>query len=269
MYEKKISRAEPGLITLLFDDSGSEADNLPGTTDPKYQWVDRLGGVTIHDLLARCNELHGEDMSIKIRYYLYAVIYGSDSEVWGDGLMDIQTAIEKFTSSGNSFGLGGKKGGTHTKAGFQEVYDALVKLVQDERFKNSFPPLVFHLSDGMAHTDASPIAEKIKQLSTSDGNVLVANAFIGTETDLQYNGPEDFPGYVDLSDVGSNEDNIRMFNMSSVAPEAIRQNLVDDGIFPNFREGARLFFDVRTKEMMKHCIQVVGSQGSRADRSVK
>ena len=269
MYEKKISQAEPGLVLPIMDDSGSMDDNLPGTTDPKCQWVERLTGVTFHDLLARCNELHGEDMTIKIRYYLYTVIYGSDTEVWGGGIMNIQEAIEKYTSSGNSFGLGGKKGGTQTEAAFQEAYNALVQLVQDERFKNSFPPLVLHLSDAMAHTDASPIAEKIKQLSTSDGNVLVANAFIGTQTDLKYNGPEDFPGYVDVSDVGSNEDNIRMFNMSSVTPDAIRQNLISDGIFPNFREGARLFFDVRTKEMLKHVIQLVGSQGSRADRSVK
>jgi hypothetical protein len=50
-------------------------------------------------------------------------------------------------------------------------------------------------------------------------------------------------------------------------PEAIHQNLVSDGIFPALRQNARLFFDVRTKEMLKHVIQVVGSIGSRADRT--
>ena len=43
-------------------------------------------------------------------------------------------------------------------------------------------------------------------------------------------------------------------------------NLIDDGVFPQLRAGARLFFDVRTKEMLKHVIQVVGSLGSRAAR---
>ena len=33
-YEQKISRAKPGLIGLVLDDSGSMADNLPGTSDP-------------------------------------------------------------------------------------------------------------------------------------------------------------------------------------------------------------------------------------------
>ena len=56
--------------------------------------------------------------------------------------------------------------------------------------------------------------------------------------------------------------------MSSEAPESIRQNLIEDGVFPNLRQGSRLFFDVRTREMLKHVIQVVGSIGSRADRQV-
>jgi len=42
--------------------------------------------------------------------------------------------------------------------------------------------------------------------------------------------------------------------------------LLNDGIFPQLREGARLFFDVKTKEMLKHVIQVVGSIGSRSNR---
>jgi hypothetical protein len=51
--------------------------------------------------------------------------------------------------------------------------------------------------------------------------------------------------------------------MSSVVPETIRQNLISDGIFPALRQDARLFFDVRTKEMLKHVLQVVSSGGSR------
>jgi hypothetical protein len=47
-------------------------------------------------------------------------------------------------------------------------------------------------------------------------------------------------------------------------PDTIHQNLVADGIFPKLRSGSRLFFDVRTKEMLKNVLQVVGSIGSRA-----
>jgi len=126
--------------------------------------------------------------------------------------------------------------------------------------------MFFHLTDGMSQTNAKPLAEKIMQLSTSDGNVLVVNAFIGTETSLNYKDPDDFPGYVDVSEAGPNKDNIKLWEMSSVAPECIVANLRAENIFPNFRDGSRLFFDVRTKDMLKHVIQVIGSMGSRMAR---
>ena len=99
--------------------------------------------------------------------------------------------------------------------------------------------MVFHLTDGESYSDATPIADEIRALSTADGNVLVVNAFIGTQTNLKYNAPDDFPGYVDSSEAGPSEDNIRMFHMSSETPPCIQQNLVEEGIFPNFREGCK------------------------------
>ena len=267
-YEKKISRAEPGLIVFVLDDSGSMSGNLPGSSDPKSQWVDRLHGNMFQELLARSTDLKGNTAVVKPRYFLFHILYGSEPHIWGSGEMDIETTVKKYTEDGNSLGLDGNLSGTYAKEAFVETL-AYLKPVTQERFKKSFPPMVWHLTDGESATDATPVAEEIMQLSTEDGNVLIANVYIGTETNLNYKGPEDFPGYVDLSEVGSNEDNIRLFNMSSEAPACIRENLVDDGIFPNLREGARLFFDVRTKVMLKHAIQVVGSLGSRADRTGK
>ena len=49
-YMKKISRALPALIVLLIDDSGSMAEDLPGTSDKKYVWVERLIGVILKDI---------------------------------------------------------------------------------------------------------------------------------------------------------------------------------------------------------------------------
>ena len=268
-YEKKISRADPGLIANVIDDSFSMFDNLPGTSDPKYMWVERLYGNNLQELLARSTDLKGDIAVVKARYILFHVLYGSEPHIWGDGEMDIEATVKKYTQDGNSLALGGKLRGTNAKDAFKDVLSYLRQAVTNEKFKRSFPPMVWHLTDGMSATDATPIAKEIMQLSTEDGNVLVVNAFIGTKTNLNYNGPEDFPGYVDASEVGPREDNIRLFNMSSEAPACIRENLVGDGIFPNLREGARLFFDVRTKEMLKHAIQLVGSQGSRADRTGK
>jgi len=265
-YEKKISRANPGLIVMVLDDSGSQADKLPGTSDPKYKWVERYTGIILDELLSRSSDVNGNNVVIKPRYYLHIIRYGSRPQIWGSPEMDIKTAVENFSNSGNSLGLGGHLGGTNTAAAHQQAFDHLQNAVKDEKFKDSFPPMVFHLTDGMSHTDATPIVDKIKQLSTNDGNVLVINAYIGTQTSLKYQGPEDFPGYVDVSEAGPSKDNIRLFEMSSQAPACIEANLRNENIFPKFQSGSRLFFDVRTKEMLKNVIQVIGSMGSRMAR---
>lgn len=265
-YEQKISRAKPGLIGLILDDSGSMADKLPGTSDPKYQWVERYVGIILNELMARSCDVKGTSTLIKARYYMYVIKYGSNTELWGDGEMDIEAALELFSNSGNSLGLGGHLEGTDAEKAMQEMYDYLEQTLAGERFENSFPPMIFHLTDGESWTDASDYAEQIKRLSTNDSNVLLANAYIGTQTSLNYSGPEDFPGYVDVSEAGAGEDNVRLFNMSSEVPECILENLKADNIFPKLRSGSRLFFDIRTKETLKHSLQVVGSMGSRMAR---
>lgn len=267
MYEKRLSRAFPGLIVLLLDDSASMGDAMPGTSDPKYQWVIRLLGHILHELLARSTEIRNDKVVVKPRCCVHAIAYGGTPTVLGPGLMDIQTAVELFGKSGNSLGLSGNRSGTDSAAAFELVLDTLSPLVADDRFRQSFPPMVFHLTDGESQTDAAPIAETIKRLSTADGNALVVNAYIGTQTTLEYEGAEDFPGYLMADEAGPSAYNLRLFEMSSVMPATIRENLVGDGIFPKIRTGARLLFDVRTKDMLKHAIQVVGSVGSRPANS--
>lgn len=267
MYAMKVSKKNPGLIVANLDNSTSTADSFPGTTDAIYVWIIRFMAIILMELLARCTTVQGGQAVIKPRYYTSFVIYGSNPAFWGDSILDIETTVMRYNESGKSFGLNAGSGGTDTEAAFEQTYALLRKAVTEERFKDSFPPMVFHLTDGESATDASAVAEKIKQLSTSDGNVLIVNAYIGTQTSLNYNGPEDFTGYTTEQEAGPKEDNIRLFRMSSEMPETIFRNLVDEGIFPNLRPGARLFFDVRTKDMLKHVLQVVGSIGSRADRT--
>jgi hypothetical protein len=265
-YLLKASRALPVLIILLLDDSASMGDALPGTSDAKYLWVERYVGIILKELLSRSTEVQGQTVKVKPRYFVGVIHYGGRPRVWEGGIMDIQTAVEKYTNAGNSLGLGGKLGGTDAKAASEAALDMVRQAIAEERFKNSFPPMVFHLTDGESQSDPSTAADQIKQLATADGNALMVNAYIGTQTSLAYTDPKDFPGYLDVAEAGPSQDNVTLFNMSSLIPDCIHQNLVNDGIFPQLRAGTRLFFDVRTKEMLKHVIQVVGSLGSRAAR---
>lgn len=265
-YDKKIQRSEPGLIVLVLDDSGSMGQNLEGTSDQKCVWVERYSQHIMKELLARSTELSGDRVTVKPRYHVQAIIYGSQPRLWMPSLVDIEQALQAFTSNNYSFGLNGGAGGTDTDAALRMAYDAVSMAVADSRFASSFPPMVFHLTDGESHTDASATAELIKQLRTADGNVILVNAYIGSRTSLPYTDPNDFPGYLSEADVGISTDNLRLFNMSSVAPDTIVDNLIGDCIFPQLRRGARLFFDVRTRDMLKHVIQVVGSIGTQKAR---
>jgi hypothetical protein len=267
-YTKMISRREPGLIELLLDNSPSMRQFLAGTSDPKFQWVERYAGHILKQLLAQSSTPVGDEVVIKPRYYLHTVLYGGTAQVWGDGLMDIQTAVARYAEAGNSFGLAGQIDATDTANAFACACDFWRQALADEKFRNSFPPMLFHLTDGESQTDASAIADQVKRLKTNDGKLLIVNAFIGAETSLGYHGPEDFPGYVSRDEAGPNSYSERLFDMSSEMPPCIQQNLINDCIFPVIRPGARLFFDVRTKEMLKHVIQVVGSVGSRGPEPV-
>ncbi len=267
-YEMKASRGNPALIVPVLDDSGSQASHLAGTKDPRFAWVAHYMGAIFKLLLKRSTESDGDSSGVvKARYFVHTILYGSRPVMWGQECMDIEAAVLKYTGEGNTLGLGGLLGGTDGKAALKMAYDFLTQAVQDPRFATSFPPMLFHMTDGESHTDASPVAEQIKQLTTKDGNVLMVNAYIGTSTDLKYAGPDDFPGYVDESDVGRSKDNLRLFNMSSVTPDCVHQYLVETSIFPQLRRGARLFYDCRTKDMLQHIIQVVGSIEAKANRT--
>ncbi|MFC1764993.1 vWA domain-containing protein [Planctomycetota bacterium] len=265
-YEKLVSQQFPGWIIFILDDSGSMTDALPGTSDPRYQWVERYIGIILDQLLERSSELRGNDVVIKPRYFVDVIKYGGNVQRWGQQTMDIEETIKQFTNAGNTIELGGHLGGTDAKSAFEQAQRLISKGITNERFRNSFPPMVFHLTDGESWTDASPIADQIKQLSTSDGNVLVVNGYIGTQTSLKYQGPDDFPGYLDETEAGPGDDNIRLFQMSSKIPSCIEEYLKTQDIFPQLRSNVRLFFDVRTKEMLKHVIQVIGSLGSKMAR---
>jgi hypothetical protein len=258
-YRRKAERAHPALILMIMDDSGSMTDELAGTSDRRYELVERYSGIILRELLARSTEVSGESHSIRARYYLDIIKYGTGLEFWSDEEADIGEAVKRFADAGGSFGLGGLLEGTDAEAAFQAAFQRVQSALAKDRFKDSFPPIIFHLTDGESQSDAEHVAQQIMSLSSSDGNVLVVNAYIGTGTALSYTDANDFPGYLTEAEVGPDRNNLRLFRMSSILPNSMRQNLIDDGIFPLIRENARLFFDVRTKEMLKHVIQVVGS----------
>ena len=128
----------------------------------------------------RSTDVKGSGIVVKPRYYLHVIKYGSSPQLWANPQMDIKTAVEQFANASNSMELGGLLGATDAKAAFAQAYDCLQQAVASERFRDSFPLMLFHLTDGESQTDAQPEAQEIMQLSVNDGEVLVVNAYIDT-----------------------------------------------------------------------------------------
>lgn len=96
-----------------------------------------------------------------------------------------------------------------------------------------YPPIVINISDGEP-TDGDPTqaAEAIKNLSSSDGNVLVLNLHLSS----QRTQPIEFPD----SDINLPDEHAKLlFRMSSVLPEKMRLEAENDGF--NVAEQSRGF----------------------------
>jgi hypothetical protein len=260
-YEKLVQQAQPALIQMILDDSASMKSAMPGSSKTRYELVEQYAGVVLNELISRSTHFDASGPVVVPRFFLDLIKYGNTVEPWSTSELDIGTVATRFDAEHGSFGLGGALNGTDAAKAFQVAYDRLEGMLSGSRYRASFPPMVFHLTDGESRTDASELAQKITSLATTDGNVLLVNAYIGTLTDLAYDSPQNFPGYLTEAEVGTNEDNLRLFRMSSVVPDTIHENLTTSGIFPQLRPGVRLFFDVRTQLMLKNVLAVVGSVG--------
>ena len=100
-----------------------------------------------------------------------------------------------------------------------------------QQHPDSFPPIVIHISDGESQDgDPIPYADAVRNLATSDGNVLLFNCHLSMMQAQQALFPAVPDGLPDeLAKV--------LFNMSSVLPEPFYRNAVAEGI--QLQPGAR------------------------------
>ncbi len=119
---------------------------------------------------------------------------------------------------------------------FEKAYTLLHDWILDKSNKDSYPPVVINITDGL-YSDFNnqqmiDITHKIQSLNTKDGHVLLLNCHISTENDSVI-----FPRNIDELP----EDNYakRLYEMSSVMPHIfaseISQFRQDDEVFSNYR----------------------------------
>lgn len=241
LYTRAVTERNAGLTQLILDDSGSMTMHvIAGET--RYQWLEHCVARILTELLVRSTHLTNGGPVVLRNHYLDIIRYGSSVEPWSLEELDIGEVAKRFDAAHGTFGLAARLGGTDHASAFRIACERMRGMIAKNRFRDSFPPLVLHITDGESQTDAEMFARELAELASSNGNVLITNVYVGSHTALRYSTAEDFPGYVTADDVGNNEDNLRLFRMSSVVPEAVRHRFVASGVLPSIRPGARMFF---------------------------
>lgn len=250
MYAQQINRTNPGCLVLLLDQSGSMREPIAnGGGRSKAEALAEAVNTLLYELVLKCikNPMEGP------RNYYDVVVLGYGGETVTSALggeladRDVVSIVdlanhpmrvdERDRGPGEVDGDMGtlprgakvpvwvdpvNGGGTPMSAAIDRAGQLLAPWVRSHR--SSFPPIVINASDGAA-TDGDPSrwAERIRSLSTEDGNVLFFNlnlSALGGE-------PVYFPGTTeDLA----NDYAKSLFEMSSPLPGYMRSLAAAQGI---------------------------------------
>ena len=260
-YEAEITTANPGCFLFLIDQSGSMGDEIAdkhgGKT--KAQGVADAINDLLNDLVIKCTRVDG------VRDYFDVGVIGY-SEKAGPaftGALANRDLVSLSEVAKHSSGDVSKekvklpiwfgpvaKGDTAMCAALKRAYEVLGDWVR--RHPASYPPIVINITDGDAK-DGNPAepAHHLTSLSTKDGNVLVFNCHISSETAKPILFPRDekaLPGFAP-----------RLFRMSSILPPKFREvaknlgfNVVDDT--RGFAFNAELTDLVKFMDVGKHTL---------------
>jgi len=190
MYDQSIDRHHPGCIVFLIDQSASMMESFAGT--PKSKAAALAQGVNdlIRNLVLQCQR--GEE--IRDYYQLGIIGYGSATgpafggSLKGQQLVPISTIADYPLRMATESMPGSpdlsidrpvwvdpvSNGGTPMTAAIDLAGSFLVDWANSHQ--NSFPPIVMNFSDGEATDgDPRPIATQLRQISTSEGKLLLFN----------------------------------------------------------------------------------------------
>jgi len=243
-YSAELSRTNPTALIFLIDQSSSMAESFgaqPGK--PKAEGVADSINRLLQNLVLKCAKGDG------IRDYFHVGVIGYGGRVgWalagslaGQKLVPISAIasnplkVEQRTRKVDD-GAGGlveqkfkfpiwfepvAVGKTPMCQALTEATAALEQFIG--RFPGAFPPMVINITDGRA-TDGNPElpAAKVRNLATSDGNVLVFNAHLSSKSVR----PIEFPSQEsELPDPTA----VTLFRMSSVLPPKLRDAALAEG----------------------------------------
>ncbi len=235
-YAADITRKNPTAFLFLVDQSGSMAEAWSDGR-PKSQAVSDALNRILAEIITKCSKDEG------VRNYFDIGVIGYGGSTYINALPGSSERLLKPVSELEASplrvetramkvpdGAGGlvetsvkfpvwfdptASGGTPMVAALR--YAAEQVGVWCDAHPDAFPPAVIHITDGESNDgDPEQIAELLRQLTTSDGNVLLFNLHISNATAGKVVFPES------ESALGSS-DARRLFRMSSVLPPIMQQ----------------------------------------------
>ena len=278
-YSQHISRAYPGCVIFLIDQSGSMDEPFGTTGKPKSKIAADIVNKAIGYLVIKCM---ADDENPRDYFDVGAIGYHTDGSgyprimpVVGDkeimpiselaDLGEVETGtVEEYDGLGNL-----KEREVLTQTWVKPMHQFGTPMCRALRtaeriisnwiigHPDSFPPMVFNITDGEASdgspTDVIAAAQLIKNLATSYGNSLVYNCYISSQhTDrISYPGsPNDLP----------DEYARTLFAASSLIPII----LIDDEYAPDWgiQPGAYGFVINSDIDLLIKLL-IIGSQHSR------
>lgn len=250
-YEREISRQHKALFVFLLDQSFSMEEPLGNSQNRKMDELATAINSLLQNLVIQCTRSEG------VRHYLdigvigyrtnddaepiiqsplneqlcdrdvvsiediatYSEIETRQQEYYDDEIGDMQSTEVEFPVWVKPYA----GGGTPMCWALHRAYEVVDDWVQQPDNKDSFPPIVIHITDGES-TDGDPVpyAEALTELETTDGNVLLFNCHLSmTKADSFL-----FP---DSSELLPDDYARTLYNMSSVFPEKLYNMLQAEG----------------------------------------
>lgn len=254
-YSERITRDRPGCIVFLIDQSGSMIEPI---AVGQGQTKEKAVAEAINDLLNEAIDKSVKDYIVCDYFHIGVIGYRTDAngeinivgtafsnKNWQDqdlvkiseiAASPVRNEKKKKMVSDQDTGQEVEieeeypiwfepvaEGRTPMVAALDKAYQILEKWVQEHQ--DSFPPMVMNITDGKQTDGESPdviaAAKKIMELSTKDGNALVYNCHLSSESASTISYPSDTH---DISD----EDAGTLFASSSVIPEPLRNLFASD-----------------------------------------
>lgn len=207
MYTNNITRQQRTAFILLVDGSGSMGEEISfrGIRTSKAKAVSMVTNELLFELIERARRTEG----IRDYYDIAVWGYSGNDEVaslleGGDEMISVEElatrpvqmirqSIELKLPDGSSalrevqtpeWIKPKAEGKTPMIEALRTARDLTARWIAREEHRNSFPPILFNITDGEA-TDGSAeelayVARQIHALHTTDGNVLFINIHIGT-----------------------------------------------------------------------------------------